>query len=254
MLLEIYELDGSIKKDYLPLENGENAIISYEDIYCRFRIEKRNGQEMEIICDKNLNNSPMLLSIEVGNKYVRKNINVSLKPTEKFVIDRVEYDFENDFYHNTDIVELVDRISINNSGSDGSVILNLYPFKNSKRKIKFYPDDYDAFSNTDKFLGSQLAEIPIPDIVDGKPVVQSTKVTFGLLEQGFWTGKLDRNFVVQETVPHGETKKTEIYNQIEEFNVNYKVHVSNPATGEKYIFTGRLNSMDPFDYLITHPN
>ena len=97
MLLEIYELDGSTRKDYLPLENGENAIISYEDIYCRFRIEKKNSQEMEIICDKNLNNSPMLLSIEVGNKYVRKTINVSLKPTEKFVIDRVEYDFENDF-------------------------------------------------------------------------------------------------------------------------------------------------------------
>lgn len=254
MLLEIYELDGSTRKDYLPLENGENAIISYEDIYCRFRIEKKNSQEMEIICDKNLNNSPMLLSIEVGNKYVRKTINVSLKPTEKFVIDRVEYDFENDFYHNTDIVEQVDSMTVNNSNSERPVTLNFYPYKNSKRRIKFYPDNYEKFNNLDKILGENLAEIPIPDIVDGKPVVQNTKVTFGLQEQSFWTGKLDRNLVVQETVNPGETKKIAIYNNIEEFHVNYKVHISNPSTGEKYIFTGRLNSMDPFYYRIIHPN
>lgn len=254
MLLEIYELDGSTRKDYLPLENGENAIISYEDIYCRFRIEKRNSQEMEIICDKNLNNSPMLLSIEVGNKYVRKTINASLKPTEKLVIDKVEYDFENDFYHNTDIVEQVDGMTVKNSDSEGSVTLNFYPYKNSKRRIKFYPDNYEKFNNLDKILGKNLAEIPIPDIVEGKPVVQKTKVTFGLLEQSFWTGKLDRNFVVQETVNPRETKKIAIYNNIEEFHVNYKVHISNPSTGEKYIFTGRLNSMDPFYYRIIHPN
>lgn len=254
MLLDIYELDGKTKKDYLPLENGENAIISYEDTYCRFRIEKRNSQEMEIICDKNLNNSPMNLSIEVGNKYVRKTIKVSLKPTEKFVIDRVEYDFENDFYHNTDIVEQVDGITVNNTeSSEGSITLNFYPYKNSKRRIKFYPDNYEIFNNLDKILGENLAEIQIPDIVEGKPVVQKTKVTFGLLEQSFWTGKLDRNLVVQETVNPGETKNIEIYNKIEEFHVNYKVHISNPATGEKYIFTGRLNSMDPFGYRIIYP-
>lgn len=254
MLLDIYELDGKTKKDYLPLENGENAIISYEDTYCRFRIEKRNSQEMEIICDKNLNNSPMNLSIEVGNKYVRKTIKVSLKPTEKFVIDRVEYDFENDFYHNTDIVEQVDGITVNNTeSSEGSITLNFYPYKNSKRRIKFYPDNYEIFNNLDKILGENLAEIQIPDIVEGKPVIQGTKATFGLKEQSFLTGRLDKDFTVSITVPPGETKKIEVYNYIEEFAANYKVYASNPDTEEEYIFKGRLYSDDPFDYLMISP-
>lgn len=254
MLLEIYELDGSTKKDYLPLENGENAIISYKDTYCRFRIEKRNSREIEIICDKNLNNSPMNISIEVGNKYVRKTIKVSLKPTEKFVIDKVEYDFENDFYYSKLPAEQVEGMTVDNTDSSKPVILSFYPFKNAKRRIKFYPDDYDAFSKADIFLGSQLAEITVPDIVDGKPVIQNTKVTFGLTEQSFWTGKLDKDFVVRDTVNPGEKKNIEIYNNIEEFHVNYKIHTSNHKTGEKYVFTGRLNSMDPYDYLIIHPN
>lgn len=253
MHLEIYELDGSTKKDYLPLENGENAIISYEDTYCKFRIEKRNSQEMEIICDKNLNNHPMNISIEIGNKYLRRTINASLKPTEKFVIDKVEYDFENDFYYCDYVVEQVDGMTVNNSNSEGSITLNFYPFKNSLRKIQFYPDDYESFNNMDKIFGENLAEIPIPDIVNGKPVMGNTKVKFGLLEQSFWTGRLDKDFMVSTTVQPGETKNIEVYNNIEEFNVNYKVHASNPDTGEECVFTGKLNSKDPFDYLMIFP-
>lgn len=254
MLLEIFELDGITKKDYLPLENGENAIISYKDTYCNFRIEKRNSHEMEIFCDKNLNNSPLGLSIEVGNKYVRKTINVSLKPTNKFVVDKVEYDFENDFYYSKFPAEQVEAMTVDNTNSSRPVILSFYPFKNAKRRIEFHPDDYDTFSNADRFLGSQLAEITIPDILDGKPVIQNTKVTFGLSNQSFWTGKLDKDLVVKDTINPGEMKNIEIYNNIEEFHVNYKIHTSNHKTGEKYIFTGRLYSMDPYDYLIIHPN
>lgn len=81
----------------------------------------------------------------------------------------------------------------------------------------------------------------------------NTKVKFGLKEQSFWTGRLDKDFVVSTTVQPGETKKIEVYNNIEEFHVNYKVHASNPDTGEECVFTGRLSSKDPFDYLMIFP-
>ena len=144
-------------------------------------------------------------------------------------------------------------MTVNNSNSEEPVTLNFYPFKNSLRKIQFYPDDYESFNNMDKILGENLAEIPIPDIVDGKPVMGNTKVKFGLLEQSFWTGRLDKDFMVSTTVQPGEIKNIEVYNDIEEFHVNYKVHASNPDTGEECVFTGRLNSKDPFDYLVIFP-
>lgn len=253
MFFTIYDLDGNKKKNYLPLENGETAIISCQSAYYKFRIEKRNNREIMILCDKNLYDTPFSFNINVGNQYTRKTINILLKPTNKFVIDRVKYDFENDYYYDNNIVEQVDGMTVNNSGSEGSVTLKFHPFKNSLRKIEFHPDNYESFNNLDNFLGKNLAEIPIPDIVDGKPVIQNTKVTFGLMEQVFWTGKLDKDFVVSTTIQPGETKKIEIYNCIEEFHVNYKVHTSNPDTGEKCIFTGRLSSKDPFDYLMLFP-
>lgn len=251
---DIYDLDGNKTNNRLPLENGETAIISYQSTYYKFRIEKRNSQGIIITCDKNLENYPISFSMVVGNQYTRRTINVLLNPTNKFVIDRVEYDFENDFYYSNYVVEQVDGMTVNNTGSKSPVILNFYPFKNSLRKIKFYPENYEIFKDMDKILGKELAEIPIPDIVNGKLVIQNTKATFGLLEQGFWTGKLDKDFVVKDTINPGEIKNIEIYNKIEEFSVNYRVYASNPETDEEFIFTGRLNSKDPFGYSKIHPN
>lgn len=250
----IYDLEGNpIYNNFLLLHEGETGIIYYESTYYAFRIEKRNNRELEIICVKNIVNQPIAFTIIVGNEYFHKEINVSLQPTSKFVIDRVEYDFENDFYYCDYVVEQVDGMTVNNSNSEEPVTLNFYPFKNSLRKIQFYPDDYESFNNMDKILGENLAEIPIPDIVDGKPVMGNTKVKFGLLEQSFWTGRLDKDFMVSTTVQPGEIKNIEVYNDIEEFHVNYKVHASNPDTGEECVFTGRLNSKDPFNYLVIFP-
>ncbi|WP_299229602.1 hypothetical protein [uncultured Bacteroides sp.] len=250
---DIYDLDGNKTNNRLPLENGETAIISYRSTYYKFHIEKRNSKEIIITCDKNLENYPISFSMVVGNQYTRRTINVLLNPTNKFVIDKVEYDFENDFYYSNYVVEQVDGMTVNNSNSEGPITLHLYPFKNSLRKIKFAPDDYEIFKNMDKILGENLAEIPIPDIVDEKPVVRNTKATFGLKEQSFWTGRLDKDFMVSTTVQPGETKNIEVYNNIEEFHVNYRVYASNPDTGEEYIFKGRLYSEDPFDYLMIFP-
>lgn len=251
---DIYDLNGNLKKNYLPLENGETAILSYESTYIALRIEKKDSKTMEIICTKNLNNSPVNIKIEVGNKYTRKIIGVSIKPTNKLIIDKVEYDFENDFYYSNDVIEQVDGINANLADSKEALTFSFYPYRNSQRRIEFYPDDYNVFFNMDKYLGNQLAEIIIPDIENGKPVMRNTKVIFGLREQSFWTGRVDRNHIIQTTVQGGETKRIEIYNRIEEFNVNYKVHASNPDTGEKCIFTGRLNSKDPFGCLMIFPN
>ena len=251
---DIYDLDGNKTNNRLPLENGETAIISYQSTYYKFFIKKRNNQEIIIQCDKNLENYPISFSMVVGNQYTRRTINVLLNPTNKFVIDRVEYDFEDDFYYSNNIVEQVDGMTVNNSGSEESpVTLNFYPFKNSLRRIRLYPENYEIFNNLDKILGENLAEIPIPDIVNGKPVIQGTKATFGLKEQSFLTGRLDKDFTVSITVPPGETKKIEVYNYIEEFAANYKVYASNPDTEEEYIFKGRLYSDDPFDYLMISP-
>ena len=244
----VRNLDGEQK--YLPLQNGETAIISYKTTFYEFRIEKRKSDEMEIICDKNLVNSTIGFKIEIGNEYTRKTINISLGQTSKFVIDKVEYDFKNDFYYNNMLVEQVNGMTIHNSNSEEPVTLSFHPFKNSLRRIEFFPDDYDTFYHLDKYLGNGLAEIPIPDIVDGKPVMRNTKVTFGVKEQSFRTGKLDNDFTIHATVQPGETQKIEIFNCIEEFTVKYKIHASNHETGEECIFTGQLNSKDPFDYLM----
>ena len=251
--LKIYDLDGNFKKDYLPLENNETAIIHCESTYYKFRIEKRDRRSMDIICEKNLNNSFEDFKIEVGNKYIRKTIDVSLKPTRKFVLDKVEYDFSKDFYYSEDIIEQVDGMNVYNSGNE-TITLSFYPFKDSKRRIEFHPDDNAKFNNIDKYLGYDLPQITIPDIVNGKPVLNNTKVTFGLKEQSFRTGRVDKDLIIYINVKPKEKKNCMIYNCIEEYHVNYKVHVSNPDTGEKLIFTGRMSSADPFDYIYIPQN
>lgn len=245
---KICDLDGNQKNNSLPLENGETAILYFENPYHRFRIEKRNSKELKIICEKNLDNSPICFGIEVGNKYLHKCINVSLNPTDKFIIDKVEYDLLNDFNYSNNVVEQVDYVSVNNSSSDSPVKIGIYPYKNSYRIIEFTSIDYEI-NNLTKYFGEQLPEIAIPDIEEGKPVIRNTKAIFGTGKQKLIPEKVDKNFIFEVTVPPGEKKNIEVYNEIELLTTNYKIYASNPQTGEKIVFKGTFYSRSPFGYL-----
>ena len=118
------------------------------------------------------------------------------------------------------------------------------------RKILFYnPAESWEEELFKRLLGVTLPEITIPDMVDSKPVLLSTKVPFGIMEQQLET-PLDKELSVKVTVDAHDKRKIEVFNEMERYSVPYKVYVSHPKTGKKHTFSGELISSRPIDYFV----
>ena len=64
-----------------------------------------------------------------------------------------------------------------------------------------------------RLLGIPLPEIIIPDIVDSKPVINETKVTFGIRDQQLKTD-LDKELTVDVTIDGFDNRKIKIFNEL----------------------------------------
>ena len=121
--------------------------------------------------------------IIVGNEYKQEYINLLLAPTSKYKVDSVVYDWDKFEFFEGHLKEMGSLI-VNNEKSSSPLTILFYPYKNSMHEIYFYdstlPWGKEIFS---RLLGMQLPEIIIPDIVDSKPVLNETKVTFGIRDQ-----------------------------------------------------------------------
>ena len=118
-------------------------------------------------------------------------------------------------------------------------------------------------------LGAPLPEVPIPDVVDGKPLLRDTRVTFDPDEQDLPVdldknftvlvpvpgGKkpvdLDKNFTVLVPVPGGKKMEVGAYVSVEYYGVPFVLYCSHPYSGRTRTFCGTLSSDRPYDYFYT---
>lgn len=247
--LVVYDLEGK-RIGSLPLEERALAVLSVNDKIIDFKIEKRDPQRLEVICEENMEDHPACYFIEVGNVYERKWINVLLPPTQKYQIDSVVYQWKQ-FIWSDSRLESVRSLVVNNSVSPEPVTLLFrpYEYKEAFRKVECY---YDTDWHSDgfrKIFGKELPPITIPDVVDSQPVPGQTRIRFGEQEQLLDAG-LDKNKEVEVTVRPGDKRRIEIYLCLEEYSVPLKVYASNPETGRRRIFSANLHSTRPFDFLI----
>ena len=96
-------------------------------------------------------------------------------------------------------------------------------------------------------LGAPLPEVPIPDVVDGKPLLRDTRVTFDPDEQDLPVD-LDKNFTVLVPGPGGKKMEVGAYVSVEYYDVPFVIHCSHPYSGRTRTFSGTLSSDRPYDY------
>lgn len=146
-------------------------------------------------------------------------------------------------------IELQDAFTIDNTASSEPASVVVSPFRNAKRTVRFWPDDFN--DRREEIFGVPLPEIVIPDMADGAPVVAESSARFARNDQRLPLSFPDDEQVTVTAKPH-ERLNVEVYLSLEQFRVPYTVYASGPA-GRQRTFTGTLHSSLPYDYLILKP-
>ena len=242
-----YTLDGELT--HLPFDEKELGTVHYTSDYIDFYVEKVSGNKLKVTLNENLHNENVELLIIVGNEYKQEYIKMVLAPTSKYQIDSVVYDWGKFEIYEGNLKEM-ENLIVYNKFSSSPVTIKVYPFRKSTHEISFYdptlPWDKEVFS---RLFGIPLPEITIPDIVDSKPVLNETKVTFGIRDQQLKTD-LDNELFVDVTIDGFDNRKISVFNLVRIYTVPYSIYLSNTKTGKRRSFTGELHSEEPIDYLI----
>lgn len=247
LIANAYTLDGELT--HLPFDEKELGTVHYTSDYIDFYVEKVSGNKLKVTLNENLHNENAELLIIVGNEYKEEYIKMVLAPTSKYQIDSVVYDWGKFEIYEGNLKEM-ENLIVYNKFSSSPVTIKVYPFRKSTHEISFYDPtltwDKEVFS---RLFGIPLPEIIIPDIVDSKPVLNETKVTFGIRNQQLKTD-LDKELFVDVTIDGFDNRNIRVFNQLRKYTVPYSIYLSNAKTGKHRIFKGVLHSEEPIDYLI----
>lgn len=203
---------------------------------------------MRITLGESLRDEPWETRILVGNDYESETVSVTFAPTEKYRVDSVVYRWD-EFESWDNSIELQDAFTIDNTASSEPASVVVSPFRNAKRTVRFWPDDFN--DRREEIFGVPLPEIVIPDMADGAPVVAESSARFARNDQQLPLSFPDDEQVTVTAKPH-ERLNVEVYLSLEQFRVPYTVYASGPA-GRQRTFTGTLHSSLPYDYLILKP-
>lgn len=245
--IKSYDLDGSLINS--PFDERELGTVHFLSDYIDFRVEKKSGKKLKFTLNENLLNKNIEMFITVGNEFKAEDIKLMLAPTQKYQIDSVVYDWGKFEIYEGNLKEM-ENLIVYNKFSSSPVTIKVYPFRKSTHEISFYDPtltwDKEVFS---RLFGIPLPEIIIPDIVDSKPVLNETKVTFGIRNQQLKTD-LDKELFVDVTIDGFDNRNIRVFSQLRKYTVPYSIYLSNAKTGKHRIFRGVLHSEEPIDYLI----
>lgn len=234
----------------LPLGEGQPGIVYIRDDFFDLRVEKRNRRELSVSILENLYDYPFELSLVVGNCYEEKSVPLRVGPTAKYRVDSVSYDWSQFFTYDYK-AEWVYSIIVDNTQSTDTTWAHIRPYEKAARRVRFsilgevMGKDYYT-----TILGDPLPEVAIPDVADGQPVMQDTRVPFDTEEQDLPVD-LDKDFSVPVPVPGGKKMEVSAYVSIEYYHVPFAIHCSHPRSGRTRTFSGILRSERPYDYFFT---
>ena len=244
--LSVHSTDlGGNSQDF-PFAEGATGIVRFYSDYFDLEIRKESGRELDICLCENLYDDPVEIILTVGNEYEEKAVSFSALPTGKYRVDSVAYDWAQFSTHDYGLEEVA-TISIDNRQGSDTVWWTVYPFRDIRRKVSFFvPGPAWDETHYTRLLGQPLPTIAIPDVVDGKPVMQDTRVAFGIQEQQLETD-LDKDVSHLVPVPGGKHQRIDVFVGIVDYSVPYTVYCSNPENGRTRTFSGTLYSDTPTD-------
>ena len=245
---DIYDAEGNLLFGNHPLYGDGLLRMTYDDGLLDFGIERNDYRTLRITLGESLRDEPWETRILVGNDYESETVSVTFAPTEKYRVDSVVYRWD-EFESWDNSIELQDAFTIDNTASSEPASVVVSPFRNAKRTVRFWPDDFN--DRREEIFGVPLPEIVIPDMADGTPVVAESSARFARNDQQLPLSFPDDEQVTVTAKPH-ERLNVEVYLSLEQFRVPYTVYASGPA-GRQRTFTGTLHSSLPYDYLILKP-
>ena len=243
--VQVTDLEGNDL--YLPMEEGQTGIVRTIDDFLDLEVVKRNGREVELTLRENLYDNPVELDLVVGNGYEEKTIPVRVASGSKYRVDSVAYDWSRFFTYDYK-AEWVYSIIVDNTQGTDTTWAHVRPYEKAVRRVRFsIPGEVMGKDYYTTLLGDSLPEVAIPDVADGKPVVQDTRATFDLEEQDLPVD-LDKDFTVLVPVPGGKNMEVSAYVSVEHYDVPFVIHCSHPYSGRTRTFSGTLSSDRPYDY------
>ena len=243
-----YDAEGNLLYGNHLLYGDGLLRMTYDDGLLDFGIERNDYRTLRITLGESLRDEPWETRILVGNDYESETVSVTFAPTEKYRVDSVVYRWD-EFESWDNSIELQDAFTIDNTASSEPASVVVSPFRNAKRTVRFWPDDFN--DRREEIFGVPLPEIVIPDMADGTPVVAESSARFARNDQQLPLSFPDDEQVTVTAKPH-ERLNVEVYLSLEQFRVPYTVYASGPA-GRQRTFTGTLHSSLPYDYLILKP-
>ena len=246
--VQVTDLEGNDL--HLPMEEGQTGIVRTIDDFLDLEAVKRNGREVELTLRENLYDNPVELDLVVGNGYEEKTIPVRVASGTKYRVDSVAYDWGQFFTYDYK-AEWVYSIIVDNTQATDTTWAHIRPYEKAVRRVRFsIQGEVMGKDYYTTILGAPLPEVPIPDVVDGKPLLRDTRVTFDPDEQDLPVD-LDKNFTVLVPVPGGKKMEVGAYVSVEHYDVPFVIHCSHPHSGRTRTFSGTLSSDRPYDYFYT---
>ena len=243
--VQVTDLEGNDL--HLPMEEGQTGIVRTIDDFLDLEAVKRNGREVELTLRENLYDNPVELDLVVGNGYEEKTIPVRVASGSKYRVDSVAYDWGQFFTYDYK-AEWVYSIIVDNTQATDTTWAHIRPYEKAVRRVRFsIQGEVMGKDYYTTILGAPLPEVPIPDVVDGKPLLRDTRVTFDPDEQDLPVD-LDKNFTVLVPVPGGKKMEVGAYVSVEYYDVPFVIHCSHPYSGRTRTFSGTLSSDRPYDY------
>ena len=246
--VQVTDLEGNDL--HLPMEEGQTGIVRTIDDFLDLEAVKRNGREVELTLRENLYDNPVELDLVVGNGYEEKTIPVRVASGSKYRVDSVAYDWSRFFTYDYK-AEWVYSIIVDNTQATDTTWAHIRPYEKAVRRVRFsIQGEVMGKDYYTTILGAPLPEVPIPDVVDGKPLLRDTRVTFDPDEQDLPVD-LDKDFTVLVPVPGGKKMEVGAYVSVEHYDVPFVIHCSHPHSGRTRTFSGTLSSDRPYDYFYT---
>lgn len=222
---------------------------SYDFGLVKFTLERTAPDELTIRATECLYDEPydFQLKIDMGEMGTLTTATVGLRiqPGAKYVADSITYDWGK-FHYSKNVAEEGELTIIRNASSK-PVTWTVRPYKGAVFTQWF--TGMENPNDVPSVFGTPMPEVAVPDAdEEGRPVLRGRLLPFSPMLQ---IVPMDDDPTEERiTVGAGEAVRVEVWLNVEEYDVPFTLHASNPESGGKRTYTGTYRYHRPYDYFI----
>lgn len=241
--LKVYdENDNLIADESSPYLKGLGKIVSKNEL-TDFTIERANPKELKITVGENVRPYSMHLMLIASNEYERQEIYVEILPSDRYVIDHIDYSLN---AYTTD--KTLDAMSFRlHNYTDIPYTYKLSPYENVYYEVTFKSDEPEAFR---LFEGGDLT-VHIPSVVNEHLVMNGMQAQYTSARQSLPFPNKDEQKEI--TIPPMTSQEIYLMIDFMWFETRYTLHAIHPKTKKERIITGKLVGIMPVSYRYAKP-